>query len=83
MILARPAIEAEIKLLKMKDLPASRRLVYVRDRTTYDGTDRVLEVMRSIDRGDFFRSYRYAIQGAHLVNGIAERDPDVQGGGDA
>ena len=82
-ILARPATEAEIKLLKMKDLPASSRLVYVRDRITYDGSDRVLEVMRSVDRGDFFRPYRYAIQGAHLVNGIAERDPIVQGGGDA
>ena len=82
-ILARPATEAEIKLLKMKDLPASSRLVYVRDRTTYDGSDRVLEVMRSVDRGDFFRPYRYAIQGAHLVNGIAERDPVAQGGGDA
>ena len=67
----------------MKDLPAGGRLVYVRDRITYDGNDRVLEVMRSVDRGDFFRPYRYAIQGAHLVNGIAKRDPDAQGGGDA
>jgi GntR family transcriptional regulator len=81
-ISVRLATEAEIKLLKMKDLPASGRFVYVRDRITYDGSDRVLEVMRSVDRGDFFRSYRYAIQGAHLVDGIAERDPDAQGGGD-
>ena len=82
-ISARPATEAEIKLLKMKDLPASGRLIYVRDRITYDGNDRVLEVMRSVDRGDFFRSYRYAIQGAHLVNGFVKRDPNAQGGGDA
>ena len=81
-ISACPATEAEIKQLRMKDLPAGGRLVYVRDRVTYDGNDRILEVMRSVDRGDFFRSYRYAIQGAHLVNGIAERDPVAQGGGD-
>jgi GntR family transcriptional regulator len=82
-ISARPATEAEIKLLKMKDLPAGGRLVYVRDRVTYDGNDRILEVMRSVDRGDFFQSYRYAIQGAHLVNGVPGRDPDTQGAGDA
>lgn len=64
---ARPPTEAEAKVLKMKDVPAPRRLVYMRDRVTYDGKDRVLEVMRSIDRGDFFGRYTYAIQGADLV----------------
>ena len=48
----------------MKDLPAGSRLSMCADRITYDGNDRVLEVMRSVDRGDFFRSYRYAIQAA-------------------
>jgi len=80
-ISARPATEAEIKQLKMKDLPAGGRLVYVRDRITYDGNDRVLEVMRSVDRGDFFRSYRYAIQGAHLVDGMSGRAREAQGEG--
>jgi GntR family transcriptional regulator len=78
-ISARRATETEIRLLKMKDLPASCRLVYVRDRITYDGNDRVLEVMRSVDRGDSFRSYRYAIQGAHLVDAAANHEPVVPG----
>ncbi len=81
-ISARPATAAEITLLKMKDLPARSRTVYVRDRITYDGKDRVLEVMRSVDRGDFFQSYRYAIQGAHLVDGLAGRSSRAQGEGD-
>jgi DNA-binding GntR family transcriptional regulator len=64
---ARPATEAEVRVLKMKDVPARQRLVYVRDRVTYDGQDQTLEVMRSIDRGDAFGRYTYAIQGADLV----------------
>ena len=80
-IAARPATEAEIKLLRMKDMPAGSRMVYVRDRITYDGHDRALEVMRSIDRGDFFRSYRYAIQGAQLVDGMSTRASDAPGAG--
>lgn len=70
---ARPATEAERELLKMHEAPALSGLVYVRDRVTYDGDDRVLEVMRSIDRGDAFRRYRYAIQGASLVDGMIGR----------
>jgi hypothetical protein len=62
----------------MDDLPANSRWVYVRNRVTYDGNDRVLEVMRSVDRLDFFRSYRYAIQGAHLVDPIADRTLEAQ-----
>lgn len=76
---ARWATEAEVKVLKMKDVPARQRLVYVRDRITYDGRDRVLEVMRSIDRGDSFRRYTYAIQGAQLADGMSRRGPDAQG----
>lgn len=70
---ARPATEAERELLKMHGAPALSRLVYVRDRVTYDGEDRVLEVMRSVDRGDAFRRYRYAIQGASLVDSLVGR----------
>ena len=81
-ISARPATAPEIALLKMKELPARGRAVYVRDRITYDGKDRILEVMRSVDRCDFFRSYRYTIQGAHLVDGLAGRDSRTQGEGD-
>lgn len=76
---ARWATEAEVRVLKMNDVPARQRMVYVRDRITYDGHDRVLEVMRSIDRGDFFRRYTYAIQGARLVDGVPGRVPDTQG----
>jgi DNA-binding GntR family transcriptional regulator len=83
LIAARPASEAEAELLKMDDLPISSRWVYVRDRVTYDGNDRVLEVMRSVDRLDFFRSYRYAIQGAHLADPLANRDAEAQGNQDA
>jgi len=64
---ARWATPDEIKLLEMSRLPARDRLVYVRDRTTWDFQGHVLEVMHSIDRWDFFRSYRYSIQGAQRV----------------
>jgi DNA-binding GntR family transcriptional regulator len=67
---ARPATPEEIEALKMARLPAPRQWVYVRDRVTYDWQEqeRVLECMHSIDRWDFFRSYRYSIQGAERVN---------------
>lgn len=77
---ARSATEAEVKRLKMQDLLARNRWVYVRDRVTYDGRDRVLEVMRSLDRGDAFGRYTYAIQGAQLVDGVAGRGVDAPGG---
>lgn len=77
---ARPAIEAEVKLLKMRDVPARDRWVYVRDRVTYDGRDGVLEVMRSLDRTDAFRRYTYTVQGAQLVDGVAGRGVDAPGG---
>jgi len=61
---ARSATIEEIKLLKMSRLPMSERLVYARDRITYDWQERVLEVMHSIDRWDFFRRYKYSVLGA-------------------
>lgn len=77
-IAARPATETEVELLKLDDLPASSRWVYVRKRITFDGNDRALEVMHSVDRLDFFGSYRYAIQGMHLVDPGAHRTPEAQ-----
>jgi GntR family transcriptional regulator len=60
-IQARPATGEEAKLLMMQDLPPEARLVYVRDRISYDQENRPLEVLHSIDRADFFQAYRYRI----------------------
>lgn len=60
-IQARPATPDEVKLLEMHDLPPEARLVYVRDRISYDQENRPLEVLHSTDRADFFRAYRYRI----------------------
>jgi GntR family transcriptional regulator len=60
-IQARPATPEEIGLLEMQDLPSCEQLVYVRDRISYDQENRPLEVLKSIDRADFFRAYRYRI----------------------
>jgi len=78
---ARPATSEEIEVLKMARLPAPQQLVYVRDRVTYDWQEqeRVLECMHSIDRWDFFRSYRYAIHGAYRMEATVRSDADVQG----
>jgi GntR family transcriptional regulator len=61
---ARLATLDEINLLKMSHPSAKQQLIYVRDRITYDWQERVLECMHSIDRWDFFRRYKYSIQGA-------------------
>jgi hypothetical protein len=66
----------------MSGLPFEERLVYVRDRITFDFEDRPLEAMHSIDRWGFFRSYRYAIQGAHRAEVVAQPDADDQGAAD-
>ncbi len=58
---ARPATPEEVDLLEMQGLTPQEQFVYVRDRISYDQENKVLEVMRSIDRGDFFRAYRYRI----------------------
>ena len=46
---------------KMNELPPDRQFVYERRRISYDQENRVLEVMISIDRGDFFQGYQYRI----------------------
>ncbi len=79
---ARWATPEEIKLLRMSRLPAKERLVYVRRRTTWDFQGHVLEVLHSADRWDFFRSYRYAIQGANQAELVARPDVDGQGATD-
>jgi GntR family transcriptional regulator len=60
-IQARPATPEEVELLQMRDLPPARQFVYVRDRISYDEQNLALEVMTSVDRGDFFRAYQYRI----------------------
>ncbi|MCB0166645.1 MAG: GntR family transcriptional regulator [Anaerolineae bacterium] len=60
-IQARPPTPAEIEMLGMHHLRPQEQFVYVRDRISYDQENLPLEVMRAIDRGDFFQSYRYRI----------------------
>ena len=60
-IQARPAAPEEIQFLEMQDLPDCKQLVYIRDRISYDQENRPLEVLKSIDRADFFQAYRYRI----------------------
>ena len=60
-IQARPANEEEIELFTMSALPASQRLVYVRDRITYNVENIATEVLKSIERGDFLGSYKYRL----------------------
>jgi GntR family transcriptional regulator len=60
-IRARPATPEEIELLEMQELPPEIRWVYVRERISYDQENRPLEVLKSIDRADFFQAYRYRI----------------------
>jgi GntR family transcriptional regulator len=60
-IQARPATPEEVDLLEMQDLPPEGRFVYVRDRVSYDQENMPLEVLISIDRGDFFHGYRYRV----------------------
>lgn len=60
-IQARPATLEEVDMFKMDDTPTSQQFVYERNRISYDQENRVLEVMTSIDRGDFFKGYQYRI----------------------
>jgi GntR family transcriptional regulator len=75
-ILARPAMEEEVALLQMQDLPPHERFVYVRDRVSYDQENMPLEVLHSIDRGDFFQAYRYRIVEDRYPLGVANEDED-------
>ena len=60
-IQSRLATPDEVELLAMADLAPECQFVYVRDRISYDQENLPLEVLVSIDRGDFFRAYRYRI----------------------
>jgi GntR family transcriptional regulator len=73
-IRARPPTPDEIELLQMQDLPLQERFVYERNRITYDQENRPLEVLVSIDRGDFFRAYSYRI-----VEGESPLERGVEG----
>jgi GntR family transcriptional regulator len=58
---ARLADEKEINLLQMQDLPLRQQIVYIRRRITFDQENMPLEVLISLDRGDFFKTYRYRL----------------------
>ncbi len=60
-ILARPATSGEVRILAMQGVRPSQRIVYERQRISYDGENQPLEVLISIDRSDFFQGYRYRI----------------------
>lgn len=60
-ITARLATTAEAKTLEMQNVKPSLRLVYERQRISYDGDNQPLEVLFSVDRSDFFQGYRYRI----------------------
>jgi DNA-binding GntR family transcriptional regulator len=60
-IKARPATPAEIELFKMAELASQQQFVYERNRVSFDEQNQVLEVMTSVDRGDFFPGYEYRI----------------------
>lgn len=56
----RPTAE-EAAMLHMLDLPEHDRLVYLRNRITYDDDNMPLEVLISIERADFFGQYQYRL----------------------
>lgn len=60
-IAARPPTSQETKTLGMQDTKPSQRLVYERQRISYDSDNQPLEVLLSIDRSDFFHGYRFRI----------------------
>jgi DNA-binding GntR family transcriptional regulator len=74
-IYARLAEPDEVKLFEMRSSAPSRPLVYVRKRVSYDQYNQVLEVMHSIDRGDFFQGYRYRILEEYSQQGAGEGKP--------
>jgi DNA-binding GntR family transcriptional regulator len=67
-IRARLASPVELNLLKMQNVSPAQQFVYVRERISYDQENIAVEVMTSVDRGDFFRDYRYRIvEGGHRL----------------
>ena len=65
-IQARLATPAEIELFQLQSKLREQQMVYVRERISYDQQNMPLEVMTSIDRGDFFTGYRYRITESDL-----------------
>ncbi len=53
----------EVELLKIGEIPGQPNFVYARERMTYDAANTPLEYLRSVERSDFFRRYRYRIWG--------------------
>jgi hypothetical protein len=45
----------------MAELASQQQFVYERNRVSFDEQNQVLEVMTSVDRGDFFPGYEYRI----------------------
>lgn len=62
-IQARLAAPDEVELFGLSTLPRDQQIVYTRDRISYDQQNLALEVMTSVERGDFFGRYRYRIVG--------------------
>lgn len=60
-ICSRQATAREQELLQMTRLPLPHQFVYERHRVSYDQQEQVLEVLVSVDRGDFFQNYQYRI----------------------
>jgi hypothetical protein len=60
-IQARRPTSEEVQLFKMQLIPEYDRLVYVRDRITYDSQNLPLEVLVSVERADFFGTYQYRL----------------------
>jgi GntR family transcriptional regulator len=61
MITVRKPTKEEARLLDMETIPTSERLVFVRNRITYDAENLPLEALQSIDRADYFKIYRYRL----------------------
>jgi DNA-binding GntR family transcriptional regulator len=60
-IQARSANEKEIQLFNLMALPTFQRIVYLRDRITYNEENIGTEVLESVERSDFFKSYQYRL----------------------
>lgn len=61
MISARRPTKEEVERLQMQAIPAAERLVFERNRVTYDTENLPLEVLQSVDRADYFEVYRYRL----------------------
>lgn len=73
-IRARRPTAKEEEVLQMASLPEAKKMVYQRNRISYDEQNVVLEVMESIDRSDFFERYRYRIVEDTLLMKKEEND---------